>query len=105
MGKTMKALILSTTILISTFTSTTVEAQDVYSSFINSAGIPMVCINSESECTGIQSESEGTGIQSESEGTGIQSESEGTGFQSESEGTGIQSESEGTGINGICFPA
>ena len=91
----MKALILSTTILIGAFASTTVEAQDVYSSFINSAGTPIVCINSESE---------GTGFQSESEGTGFQSESEGTGFQSESEGTGIQSESEGTGINRTCFP-
>jgi len=83
----MKALILSATIFMGAFVSTTVEAQDVYSNFINSAGIPMVCINSESE------------------GTGIQSESEGTGIQSESEGTGIRSESEGTGMRGTCFPA
>ena len=77
--------------------STVVEAQGINTGFINNAGVNMVCVQSESEGTGIQSESEGTGsINSESEGTGS--------IQSESEGTGIQSESEGTGINMVCHP-
>lgn len=86
----MKLMILSA-IIIASFASTfSVEAKYSHN-VIGNSGYELICINSESDGTGVKSESDGTGVNSESDGTGVKSESDGTGVKSESDGTGVKS--------------